>query len=512
MNKDANFRRSSFDLQRTRNSGLPAGPNLAWAGYMGGAVFGDDRSGRLDDRDMVIPRIARTIDNAGILLVTALLISLRPGSLYSGHSLTNAVADVVAVLVYFLAARRPRLEHVHTFKSFLEQFRFFLPSVVVAGFAQALIAWWLGANLAIIFQGASSWVMAATCAFVVTRSTTLFVLRQDIVSRRLRRKVAIIGHDRHAAILASRLHDSPCSNVEIIGIFSDRQASSDVTLNGNIEDLLRVCQDINLYGIIVALPPSPAVGDELHQLGLRLRKILTDVFVLPYLLQGPDIVLPSQQLGQNTLMVMQRRPLDGWQQVYKRSVDLAFSLAAFVIFFAPMLFIIGVLIKLDSPGPVFFRQPRRGLNNKTFMVFKFRTMHMADTDLASVKQTSRNDPRVTRLGKWLRRLSIDELPQLINVIRGEMSLVGPRPHALKTMVEGELLDKALADYLLRYQVKPGITGWAQVNGARGELVTCEDLRRRLTYDLEYIQRWSVRFDLKIIFLTAVKEIFSKHAF
>jgi len=179
---------------------------------------------------------------------------------------------------------------------------------------------------------------------------------------------------------------------------------------------------------------------------------------------------------------------------------------------APCLLAISAAIKLDSPGPVLFRQPRRGLHNKIFMVFKFRTMHQHLSDIDANRQTSRNDPRVTRIGKWLRRLSLDELPQLFNVLRGEMSLVGPRPHAPNTRVEGELLDAASSDYLLRYSVKPGITGWAQVNGARGELVRREDLRKRIDYDLEYIRQWSVGFDLKIMVLTAAREIISKHAF
>jgi len=139
-------------------------------------------------------------------------------------------------------------------------------------------------------------------------------------------------------------------------------------------------------------------------------------------------------------------------------------------------------------------------------------MYANTTDVLSVRQTSRDDPRVTRVGKWLRKLSVDELPQILNVLRGEMSLVGPRPHAPQTRVDGELLNEVISEYVLRYHVKPGITGWAQINGARGELVTGDDLRRRVSLDLEYIQRWSIAFDLKIIMLTAYREIMSKHAY
>ncbi len=192
-------------------------------------------------------------------------------------------------------------------------------------------------------------------------------------------------------------------------------------------------------------------------------------------------------------------------------LDYALGLAALTLF-APLLLAIAVAVKLDSPGPILFRQPRRGLNSRPFDLFKFRSMHVHPAGLPAPNQTFRDDPRVTRVGRWLRRLSLDELPQLFNVLRGEMSLVGPRPHALNTRVEGELLPALSAAYARRYSVKPGITGWAQVNGARGALVRREDLRKRVAYDLIYIQHCSVGFDLRILALTATREIISKSAF
>jgi exopolysaccharide biosynthesis polyprenyl glycosylphosphotransferase len=215
--------------------------------------------------------------------------------------------------------------------------------------------------------------------------------------------------------------------------------------------------------------------------------------------------------GSITHIALQRRPMNQWQQICKRLFDIIIGLIA-IFLVLPLFLITAAMIKLDSSGPVLFRQPRRGFNNQPFLIFKFRTMHANLSDVMSARQTSRDDPRVTRVGRWLRRLSIDELPQLLNVLRGEMSIVGPRPHTPHTRIDGEMLDQVLVEYLKRYQVKPGITGWAQVNGARGELVKREDLRRRVDYDLKYIQRWSIGFDLKIIALTVTREIISKHAF
>ncbi len=195
----------------------------------------------------------------------------------------------------------------------------------------------------------------------------------------------------------------------------------------------------------------------------------------------------------------------------KKALD--YGIAALALaFLAPLLLLIALLIKLDSPGPVFFLQPRRGLHNRSFTLIKFRSMYTHLADPEALRQTSRNDPRVTPVGRWLRRLSLDELPQLLNVLRGEMSLVGPRPHAPNMRVEGALPNLAGGDYLLRYSVKPGITGWAQVNGQRGELARLEDLRQRLRLDLEYIRGWSFRLDCKILLLTLTREIFSKNAF
>jgi undecaprenyl-phosphate galactose phosphotransferase/putative colanic acid biosynthesis UDP-glucose lipid carrier transferase len=164
----------------------------------------------------------------------------------------------------------------------------------------------------------------------------------------------------------------------------------------------------------------------------------------------------------------------------------------------PLMLVTALLIKLDSPGPVLFRQTRNGFNQQPFTIFKFRTMSVLE-DGPVVKQARRNDPRVTRLGRWLRRSSIDELPQLFNVIRGEMSLVGPRPNAQSHNSEYE---KLIAKYAFRHHVKPGLTGWAQVRGHRGETQYIEQMERRVDHDLWYINNWSLLLDFKILLLTA----------
>ena len=174
-----------------------------------------------------------------------------------------------------------------------------------------------------------------------------------------------------------------------------------------------------------------------------------------------------------------------------------------VVILIPCIFI-AIAIKLDSRGPVFFRQPRLGLHNRTFMMWKFRTMYVECSDIAGSQLTMRNDPRITRVGTWLRRWSLDELPQLLNVLDGTMALVGPRPHPLQAKVGDQLYAAVVPGYHHRHAVLPGITGWAQINGWRGETVKPYQIEQRVAHDLEYVAKKSVRFDLQILLLTVVR--------
>jgi putative colanic acid biosynthesis UDP-glucose lipid carrier transferase len=197
------------------------------------------------------------------------------------------------------------------------------------------------------------------------------------------------------------------------------------------------------------------------------------------------------------LLTVQRRPLSGWAEPAKRTEDVVTSLLL-IILLAPLLLAIAILIKLDSPGPVIFKQQRYGFNNNRFTVYKFRSMRHDQEPDPFVAQARPNDPRVTRIGAALRRTSLDELPQLFNVLLGDMSLVGPRPHAA---AHNERYAALIDGYLARHRMKPGITGWAQVNGARGETESPEQMRRRLEYDLFYIANWSLLFDFKVLLMT-----------
>jgi len=231
-----------------------------------------------------------------------------------------------------------------------------------------------------------------------------------------------------------------------------------------------------------------------------LRHLSTRVFILVGDRAVRSSIVSVDVFGDRLSFCAIEEPIHGWSLWFKRLEDIAISSAA-LLALAPFMAAVALAIKLESRGPVFFRQTRVGFNGRTFALWKFRSMYADKTDHHAATQTSRNDPRVTRVGRFIRRTSIDELPQLLNVLFGSMSIVGPRPHALQTKTEGKNLEELVDYYAVRHRVKPGMTGWAQVNGYRGELDSIEKLQNRVDYDIEYIDNWTIWLDIRIIFNT-----------
>ena len=292
-------------------------------------------------------------------------------------------------------------------------------------------------------------------------------------------------------------------DIHVLGIFDDRLSRSPlnvlgVPLLGSTEDLVnhRIMPFVDL--IVVTVDPSATA---------RVREITTRLAILPNrvtLLVDQDDEVDSAaavaQLGDSPLAPL-NAAVDVERKAFaKRMQDLVIAVPLLVLL-SPLLAIIALAIKLDSPGPVFFRQTRYGFNNEPIKVMKFRTMRQETTDARAETQVTAGDPRVTRLGRILRKSSLDELPQLLNVVRDEMSLVGPRPHAVG-MKTGELESSQLvAEYAHRHRMKPGMTGWAAINGSRGPLHQPSEVRRRVALDVDYIDRQSFWFDVKIMVLT-----------
>jgi Undecaprenyl-phosphate glucose phosphotransferase len=413
-----------------------------------------------------------------------------------------------SLLLYLRGRGRPHYD-VSQLARLAVQRHAVLNAVMLSAAAMTVVLMLLSWPVARALPFSAAWLAGGLLTLGAERLVIRELIGHERFAARLVRHVAVIGSSASAMRIEARLSRS--ATIRVVGRFDDahEMESGETVAPADIEALMAMGRQERLDAIVVALPYERR--QELTELCLRLRTVLADVYVAPYLLDGFDMVLPEARLGPCHFSVAQRRPLTEWQSLQKAVFDRVVA-SILLLGLSPLLLAIALVVRRGSPGPALFRQTRLGLNNRPFTCLKFRTMRSEAADLLADRQTSRDDDRVTRAGRWLRRLSLDELPQLFNVLLGEMSLVGPRPHAPNTRAGGKLLGDALAEYVIRHQIKPGITGWAQVNGARGELATIEQLRARVSLDLDYMRRWSLMFDLRVLVLTVTREIFSRHAY
>jgi Undecaprenyl-phosphate glucose phosphotransferase len=309
--------------------------------------------------------------------------------------------------------------------------------------------------------------------------------------------VAIVGQTPFVQRVMQRLSKPNDVDVRVVGVFdpSLAPAAQGGQAQGTVDDLLCFARQRRIHEIIVHLPERR--DDAFYAMLQKLGELPVNVNLCPDL---SDLPIPPRKftvLREAVMINVYERPLSGWSAILKRMEDIVLSMML-IVFFLPLMVVIAALIKIDSRGPVFFRQLRFGFNNNPISVYKFRTMHVGAASDPVVHQARRNDPRVTRVGRILRRTSLDELPQLINVLRGDMSLVGPRPHAI---AHNEYYAKLINGYLNRHRVRPGITGWAQIHGLRGETPTAELMHERVQHDLFYIENWSLWLDMWILLRT-----------
>jgi len=269
---------------------------------------------------------------------------------------------------------------------------------------------------------------------------------------------------------------------------------------GKVVDLIEFARRTAVDLVIVSMPLSAEK---------RVLDMLTQLWVLPV-----DIRLSAHMsklkfthkaysyVGDIAVFDMADRPISDWNLIFKWVFDKAVALLALILL-SPVMVATAIAIKLESRGPVFFRQNRHGFNNELIKIYKFRSMRTDMLDASASKLVTKDDPRVTKVGKFIRKTSIDELPQLFNVLKGELSIVGPRPHALQAKADNKLYYEAVEGYFARHRVKPGMTGWAQVNGWRGETDTIDKIMQRVNHDLYYIEHWSILLDMYIVMMTPV---------
>jgi Undecaprenyl-phosphate glucose phosphotransferase len=359
------------------------------------------------------------------------------------------------------------------------------------------------------------WFVAGLVLVLAIRLATARLVRRWARHGRMERRAVIVGGGKAAEELIRSIEHEPCNYIRICGIFDDRddKRSPPIVAGypklGNISELIEFARITHIDMLIVTIPITAEA---------RVLSMLKKLWVLPV-----DIRLSAHNnqllfrprsysyIGSVPMLDVFDKPITDWDSVAKRAFDIVFSIIGIVLL-SPVMLVTAIAIKLNSKGPVIFRQKRHGFNNEVIEVFKFRSMYTDKSDPTARQAVTKNDPRVTRVGRIIRKTSIDELPQFFNALLGSLSLVGPRPHAVAAQSHNMLYTEVVDGYFARHRVKPGVTGWAQINGWRGELDTDEKIRMRTELDLYYIENWSLWFDLKILVLTPIRLLNTENAY
>ncbi len=362
---------------------------------------------------------------------------------------------------------------------------------------------------------ATSWYLAGLAIFASFRIALATLVKQWTAAGMLERRAVIVGGGPAAEDLIRALGAEAENDIRIVGIFDDRKDDRSPNMVaghpklGTVPELVAFGRIAHVDLLIVSLPITAEN---------RLLPMLRQLWVLPI-----DIRLSAHTnklrfrpraysfIGNVPFFDVFDKPIADWDSIIKRVFDLVFASIA-IVMLSPLMLAAAVAIKLDSKGTVLFRQKRYGFNNEIIDVFKFRSMYTDMTDANAVKLVTKDDPRVTRVGRFIRKTSIDELPQLFNVLTGALSLVGPRPHAMQAKAANRLYDEVVDGYFPRHRVKPGITGWAQIHGWRGETDTQDKIQQRVEHDLFYIENWSVFLDLYICLMTPFRLARTENAY
>jgi Undecaprenyl-phosphate glucose phosphotransferase len=335
------------------------------------------------------------------------------------------------------------------------------------------------------------------------------------ILRLLRRKgynfrvALIIGAGDLGKKIKRKIKDNPWAGLEVIGYLDDYKKVDEIVegkaILGRIKDIAEIVDKFNVDQVFLALPIRSY--NKYMYIMESLGDKMVDIRIVPDIYQAITLNASVENFEGLPLINLTDTPMYGWNAVLKRIADIIVALAAIIIT-GPVMILISLFIRLTSTGPILFKQRRYGLDGRVIRIYKFRTMTVCE-DGPDIPQAKRHDCRITKLGTLLRKTSLDELPQFFNVLQGRMSVVGPRPHAV---AHNELYRKLIRNYMLRHKVKPGITGWAQVNGCRGETDTVEKMEKRVQHDIYYIEHWSIAFDLRIILLTVWSGLVNKNAY
>ena len=361
----------------------------------------------------------------------------------------------------------------------------------------------------------ATWFAGGGLFIIAVRMFTAAIIRRWNQNGQLNRRAILVGGGEPAAKIIAALKGSSETDIDLVGIFDDRDdiraplETAGLKKLGDINGLIDFVRQTRIDMLIVTLPLAAEA---------RLLQILNRLWVLPV-----DIRLSAYEqklryrpraysyIGNLALLDVFDKPLGDWGPILKSLEDKVIASFALLIF-SPVMLAVALAVKFGSKGPILFKQKRFGFNNELIEIYKFRSMYTEMSDFAAEKLVTKGDPRVTPIGRFIRRTSLDELPQFINVLMGDLSLVGPRPHPTRAKAAEQLYSDVVDGYFARHKVKPGITGWAQINGWRGETDTTEKLQRRVEHDLFYIENWSLTFDLYILARTPFSMVNKDNAY
>ncbi|MEZ5776590.1 MAG: undecaprenyl-phosphate glucose phosphotransferase [Hyphomicrobiaceae bacterium] len=360
-----------------------------------------------------------------------------------------------------------------------------------------------------------TWYAAGGIALLAGRIVLAQAVSGWLDAGRLQRRAVIIGGGEPASALIRALESDRSNEIRICGIFDDRTperlgtAAAGYPHLGTIDDLVEFGRKSRVDMLIVSLPMH--AENRLLQVFRKLWVLPVDIRLSAHMSKLNFRPRAYSYIGSVPFIDIADRPIANWSFILKWLFDKTIALLA-LIALAPVMLAVAAAVRFDSRGPVLFRQKRFGFNNELIEVFKFRSMYVDQSDADAARLVTRGDPRVTRVGRFIRKTSLDELPQLFNVLTGQLSLVGPRPHALQAKAADRLYQDVVDGYYARHKVKPGLTGWAQINGWRGETDTAEKIQRRVEHDLYYIENWSVFLDLYILFMTPFALLKAENAY
>ncbi len=361
----------------------------------------------------------------------------------------------------------------------------------------------------------TTWLVAGAVFLVAARLIFAYGIRHWARNGIMERRAVIVGGGEPAKELIRALEHQPDNDIRICGIFDDRgEKRSPVMIAGypklgTVPELVEFARLTRVDMLIIALPMS--AEDRILQLLKMLWVLPADIRLAAHANKLRFRPRAYSHVGAVPMLDIFNKPIRDWDGVAKRIFDVFFSVFALLLLW-PIMLAAAIAVKTTSKGPIFFMQKRHGFNNEIIKVLKFRSMYTHMSDPTARNAVTKNDPRVTPVGRFIRKTSVDELPQLFNVLLGNLSLVGPRPHAVLAASHNRTYADVVEGYFARHRVKPGVTGWAQINGWRGEIDSDDKIKFRTAYDLYYIENWSLFFDLKILFLTPFRLLNTENAY